>query len=240
MPVVADPTARSDAGSAGTIVDMTKETVEANDSTSALVTKSPSVVEGTSNSKATSVSADSMGDDAMLSTGAKPASGTSTVVSPESVSHQKSNGASKRSGISGSDGDGLSESPAAKKKAKASSKLPFLETLDFTNAANISTSYRSVKGDNAPRQPSLPDTIAATLNAYPVLALKTFAASNKIEYKGNKGPAIEHIVQQLMKRVEYPPPPPGQQESAGTPATITMVVSPPADDSGKTPGVDYE
>ena len=230
MPVVTDPTARVDgdaaasapttvdltsASSAPTTVDLTPASAEANETPNASTAKLASTI-AADHSKDKNTKVDS---------GAKSATGSPALVSPERDSHQKVTAPSKQgpgdassveSGSTGADSNLITKK----------SKLPCLDSLDFKTQDNVTSSYRAVKGETAPRLQSLPDYFVAIFNAYNVQALKSFAAANIIEYKGNKGPAIEHLAQHLTKRVQQPCLLPRDESTANinTASTLTLVV----------------
>jgi hypothetical protein len=151
------------------------------------------------------------------------------LVSPERDSQQNAIVPSKQApgdASSVESDSALADSSSNSKK----SKLPCLDNLDFKTEDNVASSYRVVKGDMAARLPSLPDYFVAIFNAYNVQALKSFAAANKIEYKGNKGPAIEHLTQHLTKRIQQPCLLPRDESTVNTitAPTLTLVVDSPA------------
>ena len=221
MPVVTGPTARVDgnaAASVPTTVDSTSASAEGNETPNASTAKLAS----------TNIADHSQNKNTKVDLGAKSVAGSPALVSPERDLHQKETASSKQgpgdspSAESGPAGD---DSSAITKK----SKLPFLDSLDFKTEVNVMSSYRAVKGESAPRLRSLPEYFVAIFNAYNVQALKSFAAANKIEYKGNKGPAIEHIAQHLAKRIQQPCHLPRDESiaNANTAAARTLVVDSP-------------
>lgn len=77
-----------------------------------------------------------------------------------------------------------------------------LSMFDMSTEEGITSAYAAVKGNNAPYPDSLQDKIRAILGALKIEAIKKFALSQGIEYpKVNKGPAIESITKELVKRV---------------------------------------
>ena len=221
MPVVTDPTARVVGDAAATVpttVDLTSASVDANEtpntSTAKLASTNPTDHSGDKNTNVDSA--------------AKSVVGSSALVSPERDLLRKACAPSKQwpgdSSSVDSGSTGADSSLITKK-----SKLPFLDSLDFKSQDNVMSSYRAVKGESAPRLQSLQEYFVAIFNAYNVQALKSYTAANKIEYKGNKGPAIEHIAQHLTKRVQQPRDLPRDESTVNTntAATLTLVMEPP-------------